>query len=179
MASFGRFIERTVVQRVPCQLYDAWTNMRRRCASELPAYFKWYKAKGITVCAEWDDYGTFRAWALANGFRKGLTLDRKDGNGNYEPNNCRWATRVEQQNNTSHCIRMTLNGVTHTLPEWSRITGISKELLRVRHREGWTDEQVLTTPKLATGYARPGVQHKPRGRAAQKAKRLAQLQEQP
>jgi hypothetical protein len=91
-------------RRVPCQLYDAWTNMRRRCASKLPAYWKYYGAKGIKVCSEWNDYAAFRAWALAHGFRKGLTLDRIDGGRGYSPDNCRWATWREQQLNTAVSI---------------------------------------------------------------------------
>lgn len=82
-------------------LYTVWTNFRRRCTTDSPVYYRWYKAKGIKVCDEWNDYATFRKWALANGFRKGLQIDREDGRKGYEPGNCRWVTReVQMQNRT-------------------------------------------------------------------------------
>jgi hypothetical protein len=161
-------------RRIQVALYGAWTNMRRRTRTDHPAYFRWYKAKGITFCAEWHDYATFREWAITNGYRKGLWLERVNGDGNYEPGNCCWTTRDAQMLNQRHVYRLTLNGVTKPLPLWARELGFSTTLLRSRLKEGWTHEQVLTTPKLASGYMRPGVPHKPRGRAAQKAKRLAQ-----
>jgi len=87
--------------KVVPSLYTVWVNFRRRCTTDSPIYYRWYKAKGIKVCPEWNDYATFRAWALANGFRKGLQIDRRDGNRGYEPANCRWVTReVQMQNRT-------------------------------------------------------------------------------
>lgn len=80
-------------------LYTAWVNFRRRCTTDSPVYYRWYKAKGIKVCDEWNSYATFRAWALANGFRKGLQIDRENGALGYEPANCRWVTREVQQAN--------------------------------------------------------------------------------
>ena len=151
-------------KRHECSLYKAWTNMFKRCKGNGSNYYKWYKAKGIKVCHEWREYEPFRAWALANGFRKGLSLDRIDSDGDYEPSNCRWATSAEQQWNTGRTIRLTLNGVTKPLPQWAEELGVSRELLRTRRSSGWTDEQILTTPKLTNGNYRPDVQHKPRGR---------------
>lgn len=150
MAARLRFgiMQRSVIsgRRLTSALYRNWTNMKGRCASDLPAYYKWYKAKGITVCDEWQAYAPFRAWAIANGFRKGLSLDRIDGNSGYSPSNCRWTTRLEQQNNTSAVHRLTLNGVTKTLPAWAREMEVSLDWLRGRVNRGWTDEEVLTVP---------------------------------
>jgi hypothetical protein len=82
-------------------LYTTWQNFRRRCRTDSPVYYRWYKAKGVTFCPEWNHYATFRAWALANGYRKGLQIDRRDGSKGYEPANCRWVTReVQMQNRT-------------------------------------------------------------------------------
>lgn len=87
-------------------LYTVWVNFRRRCTTDSPVYYRWYKAKGIKVCLEWNDYATFRAWAISNGFRKGLQIDRRDGNRGYEPANCRWVTReVQMQNRTFSATR--------------------------------------------------------------------------
>lgn len=155
------------------KLYGVWNAMRGRCNSPGTKDYKRYGARGIRVCEEWDDYGAFRAWALSSGFRKGLTLDREDTNGNYEPSNCRWIPKGLQQDNTRRVTRLTLNGVTRPITEWARLTGIQARFIKSRLKIGWTDEQALTTPKLPNGVYRQGVQHKPRGRAAAKAKRIA------
>lgn len=73
-------------------LYELWLQMRCRCRNlSRPGY----GAKGITVCGAWQDFPTFERWANANGYRLGLTIDRKEVDGNYEPSNCEWVTRVE------------------------------------------------------------------------------------
>lgn len=170
---WARVLERSDGRKVWTKLYGVWNAMRGRCNSPGTKDYKRYGARGVRVCDEWNDYGTFRAWALANGYRKGLTLDRMESDGNYEPDNCRWISKGEQQANIRRAIKLTYKGETRSLYRWARIVGMSADFLRSRVYQGWTDEQVLTTPKLATGYVRPGVQHKPRGRAAAKAKRLA------
>lgn len=78
------------------KLYVIWKNMRRRCLNKNIREFKWYGGKGIKVCPQWlHDYPAFKAWALANGYEEGLSIDRIDSNGNYEASNCRWITRSE------------------------------------------------------------------------------------
>jgi len=75
-------------------LYTCWKNMRRRVVGQsgcAPSYLR----KGVSVCREWGSFYTFRRWALANGFRKGLTIDRIDSNGDYCPENCQWITLEE------------------------------------------------------------------------------------
>jgi hypothetical protein len=146
------------------KLYGVWNAMRGRCNCPGTKDYKRYGALGVRVCDEWSDYGVFRAWALANGFRKGLTLDRKTSTGNYEPSNCRWIPKGEQQDNIRRAIRLTLNGETKSLYRWARVVRMSADLLRSRVYLGWTDEQVLTTPVLPNGTYRAGVQHKTRGR---------------
>lgn len=152
-------------RRVVARLYEIWCAMRRRCYGAYREDFHHYGGRGIRVCDEWrTDYAAFRAWALENGYSKALTIDRIDSNGNYEPANCRWATREEQTYNTKSVHSLTLNGVTKLLPIWAKELGLSPFLLRARRSSGWTDEQILTTPRLANGQFRTGVQHKPRGR---------------
>jgi hypothetical protein len=151
-------------RRIWTKLYGVWNAMRGRCNSPGTKDYKRYGARGIRVCAEWGHYGKFRAWALKNGYRKGLTLDRMESDGNYEPDNCRWISKGEQQANIRRAIMLTLNDETRSLYRWARIVGMSADLLRTRHYSGWTDEQVLTTPILPNGVYRRGVQHKPRGR---------------
>jgi hypothetical protein len=171
---FARLAEMPDGRRVWTKLYGVWNAMRGRCNSPGTKDYKRYGARGIRVCSEWSDYAVFREWALAHVFKKGLTLDRTETNGHYEPGNCRWIPKGEQQENIRRAIRLTLKGETRSLYRWARVVGISADLLRARHYDGWTDEQTLTTPVLGRGQVRQGVQHKPRGRAALKAKRIAQ-----
>ncbi len=77
------------------RLYNIWLKMRERCRVPICRQWRWYGAKGITVCAEWHDFITFREWANANGYSDSLTIERKDSEGNYEPSNCEWIPQAE------------------------------------------------------------------------------------
>lgn len=83
------------------RLYEIWCHMKTRCYCKTSLIFSYYGGRGIKVCDEWrNNYQAFRNWALANGYQETLEIDRIDTNGNYEPGNCRWATRVQQMTNT-------------------------------------------------------------------------------
>ncbi len=81
------------------RLYGIWSAMVSRCHSPASVVYARYGARGITVCEAWRSFEPFRCWALANGYAEHLTIDRRDGNGNYEPGNCRWATASQQHQN--------------------------------------------------------------------------------
>ena len=75
--------------------------MKQRCNNSNHSAAFWYHDKGIRVCNEWLDYSKFETWILNNGYADNLTIDRKDSNGNYEPNNCQWITRTENSRKSS------------------------------------------------------------------------------
>lgn len=77
------------------RLYAIWCQMRRRCSNPKDSSYQWYGAKGISVCPDWNDYSTFSAWAIHNGYEMNLTLDRVNPKGNYSPDNCQWITNAE------------------------------------------------------------------------------------
>jgi hypothetical protein len=99
----GTLIKQTPrVSREHLKLRSVWRAMKHRCETGAgQPYWSYYGGRGITVCREWSaSFESFMAWALANGYRSGLEIDRKDSDGHYTPDNCRWATRSEQMRNT-------------------------------------------------------------------------------
>lgn len=129
------------------RLWNIWCLMIERCERESNKSYKNYGAKGIRVCDEWHDLGVFAAWAMANGYDDTLTIDRIDSSKNYCPENCRWADRKTQNNNTSRNHRITFNDETKTMAQWSEDTGISYAALKTRlNKHGWSVERALTTP---------------------------------
>lgn len=123
--------------RVGTRLYSIYHSMKERCKHN-----KYYE--NVEICEEWlNDYQAFYNWAMANGYNDNLTIDRIDVNGNYEPNNCRWANTETQSNNKRTTIYITLNGVTKNVSEWAKITGLSKQLIRQRYNAGKTPKEIL------------------------------------
>jgi len=122
---------------------DAWKAMLHRCTNpKHPAWSK-YGGRGILVCERW--LGSFDNFLADVGARPGpgYSLERKDVNGNYELDNCKWATRTEQMRNTRKTRWLTLHGVTRSLSEWAEVTGINYETIRNRLRKGLSVERVL------------------------------------
>ena len=127
------------------RLYRIWEQMKARCNNQTTKQYKDYGGRGITVCAEWaNNFEAFRDWALANGYRDDLTLDRKENDGPYSPDNCRWATRKDQQNNKRNNHMITFKGETRTLTQWAELTGIPRTTLWDRLVRGWSIERALT-----------------------------------
>lgn len=115
------------------RLYIIYDNMKARCNNPKCVSYKNYGGRGIKVCKEWNkDFNVFVKWALENGYKDNLTLDRINNNGNYEPSNCRWATKIEQANNMRTNRFITYNNETKTIAQWSRILKISPQNLRYR-----------------------------------------------
>lgn len=130
------------------RLYTIWQGMKRRTMTKTNPRYSDYGGRGITVCEEWrESFEAFYKWAMENGYRDDLTLDRKDNDGPYSPENCRWATYYVQGNNTRRNRRIEYDGEIHTLTEWAAIKGITVQNLSNRiNRYGWTVERALTEP---------------------------------
>ena len=100
------------------KIYGVWNEMRNRCQNPNDSSYHRYGEKGISVCDEWNDFRVFYPWAMESGYKEGLTLDRIDPSGNYEPSNCRWITQVEQQRNRGNNVKLEHEGKKLTIKEW-------------------------------------------------------------
>lgn len=135
------------------KLYFVWNDMKSRCNDVNSRPYKDYGGRGIAVCNEWmSSYECFRDWALSSGYKNGLTLDRIDVNNGYYPENCRWVTMKTQSNNKRNNRNITYNNETHTISEWSDITGINKTTLRLRLNAGWSIKDALTIKPIPGGH---------------------------
>lgn len=127
-----------------------WSDMKSRCNNPKNTGFHLYGGRGIRVCEEWqNDYASFRTWALANGYRDDLSIDRIDTNGNYEPSNCRWATTTEQQKNRRNTVFATAQGRTNTLDEWAEILGTTKSALYHKKHRGTLQKYLESATVMA------------------------------
>ena len=128
------------------KLYKTYYAMIKRCENKNYKQYKDYGGRGIKICEEWkNDFQSFYDWAVTNGYKDGLTLDRIDVNGDYKPDNCRWVTHLEQNLNKRNNILLTYNNKTQTLKEWSREDDVHityGAMLR-RYHSGWTTEDIL------------------------------------
>lgn len=138
-----RFVKAAGPRNVDRPEYSCWEGMRRRCFSPRDRRYASYGGRGITVCERWA--ASFEAFLADVGPRPSAqhSLDRKDNNGNYEPGNCRWATRIEQQNNRRCTRELTLNGETKPLTQWAREAGLPRSVLITRVKRGWPSERLL------------------------------------
>ena len=135
------------------RLYSIYRGMKDRCYNQnIPEYHN-YGGRGITICDEWlNDPSAFFKWSLENGYSDDLTIDRKDNDKGYSPDNCQWSTFVEQQNNKSNNTLLTKDEETHTIAEWSRILNISASTISTRLSKGYSDEEALRTEKRVNQY---------------------------
>lgn len=131
------------------KLYYTWYGIISRCYNKNNKEYANYGGRGISMCDEWRySFSTFRDWAYKTGYdeklsKKECSIDRIDPNGNYEPSNCRWVTAKQQNNNRTNNIYITYDGETHTLSEWSEITGIKYFTLIGRYKKGMKGEKLF------------------------------------
>lgn len=115
------------------RLYRIWSNMKTRCYNKQNKNYARWGARGISICDEWEkDFVAFRTWALEHGYKPGLSIDRIDNDKGYYPENCRWATPLEQANNTRQTRMITYNGRTLSLHGWARFYHVDPTTLFYR-----------------------------------------------
>lgn len=128
------------------RLYRIYSAMVCRCENKNAINYHSYGGRGITVCDEWrGEKGAenFIDWAKRSGYDETLTIDRIDVNGNYCPENCKWSTRLEQGSNRTDNHFITINGETHTISEWSRISGIGVSTICQRIKAGAPEDEAV------------------------------------
>ena len=129
------------------RLYRIWHGMKSRCYFCKNPNFCDYGARGITVCDEWkNSFRAFYDWAMANGYADNLTIDRKDNDKGYSPENCRWITNKEQQNNKRNNTPIEIDGVTMNLTQWARASGLKQTTISERYKKGIRGVDLLKSP---------------------------------
>ena len=128
------------------KIYHIWSSMKNRCLNPMCKDYDFYGGRGIKVCEEWKDFKNFDKWAMQNGYKEGLSIDRIDTDGNYCPENCRWITIREQCYNRRSNHYIEYNGKSQTITQWAEEYGITEQVLSGRLRKGWSIEKALTHP---------------------------------
>lgn len=123
--------------------YRIWVEMKQRCYNPKCNRYHTHGERGITVCERWRE--SFEAFLEDMGTRpsKGLSIERRDNNGNYESGNCYWATRKQQARNKRTTMFLTVNGETKPVSQWAEESGINYHTLRARIKSGWTAERAI------------------------------------
>jgi len=136
------------------RLYKIWVGMNNRCYNKNNQDYKYYGGRGISVYQSWKhNYVKFKDWALENGYRNDLTIDRIDSNKDYKPNNCKWSTRTEQMRNFRKNKQITFKNETHCISEWAEILGMNYDTLFGRLCVySWSVERAFTEKVRKRSY---------------------------
>ncbi len=122
-----------------------WKAMKQRCTNPSCKDFPHYGARGIKVCEQWSEFSTFHSWAISTGYREGLTIERKDVNGDYDPSNCTWIGNEYQSRNRTDTVSFFYDGKQRDIRELSEISGIDYHTLKGRLTQyGWDVERAMT-----------------------------------
>ena len=119
------------------RLYGIWEGIKKRCYSENSYAYPYYGGRGIVMDSEWkENFQAFYDWAMSNGYKSNLTIERIDVNGNYEPSNCCWITKGEQTNNTRNTHYITVDGKTQNIAQWAKELGITRYRIDAAYQRG-------------------------------------------
>jgi hypothetical protein len=127
------------------KLWDVWAQMHYRCNNPKSRDYKNYGGRQIRISRKWDSYADFREWSFATGYREGLTIERKNNDGNYCPKNCTWIEKGEQSRNQRSNIRITAFGETKLVADWERDPRcrVSRSTIMKYFRAGVPAEQAI------------------------------------
>lgn len=119
------------------KIYKVYLSMLNRCYKNYDKFYPYYGGRGITVCKEWrEDFLAFYDWSMANGYNDGLSIERKDVNGNYCPENCTWITMPEQQRNKRNNVHIFYNGEDMLLVDVAKELGVVPSAISQRIKNG-------------------------------------------
>lgn len=148
------FVERnTFHNKSRTKLYKVWTSIKQRCDNEKCNVYYRYGGRGIKISKEWYDFNNFNKWAFENGYIEGLTIDRINNNGNYEPSNCRLVKMKIQCRNKSSNVFIEFNGEKLCVQDWANKIDIKFSTM-VKRLKNWDIEKALTTPKITKNDTR-------------------------
>ncbi len=136
------------------RLFRIWCGMKARCYIPSSTGYKNYGGRGVSICDEWRyDFLVFEKWAIENGYENSLTIERKNVNGNYEPDNCSWISKKQQSRNTRDSLWITAWGENKVLADWGidDRCKIAVGMVCYRIHQGWKPETAISTPPLMTG----------------------------
>ena len=122
-------------------IYYIWAGMKQRCQNPKYHGYARYGGRGIKVCDSWQTFENF--YRDMGDPSEGLTLNRKNNDGNYEPSNCEWATKKQQIRNRSNTTMITYKDETRSLAEWGEIIGVNHGAMKARFRKNWPVERLL------------------------------------
>lgn len=143
------------------RIYRIWQAMKSRCYYKKNIQYQNYGERGIKICDEWLDKGNgfinFYNWAINNGYKDNLTIDRRNVNGNYEPNNCRWTSMKTQENNRRNNHKINYDNKNYTVSQLSKKINIPKATLLWRINNGWNENELKIPVDLANRIKRKEI----------------------
>ena len=126
------------------RIYEQWKGIKKRCYNSKGKQYKDYGGRGINVCDDWkNSFLLYFKWAMENGYSETLSIDRINNENDYCPENCKFSTSKEQNNNKRNNINITINGIIKTVPEWSEYSGVGKEAIYYRYYKGIIGQDLL------------------------------------